>query len=77
MKDRKVHSVIPKPASKSVAERLGLDDVTLNISLSEDTKEMLESVKETMQTETHKTRTVLIVLGCLNAVSFLIGKYAI
>ena len=38
VKDRKVHSVIPKPASKSVAERLGLDDVNLNISLSEDTK---------------------------------------
>ncbi len=77
MKDRKVHSVIPKPASKSVAERLGLDDVNLNISLSEDTKEMLENVRSTMQVETSKTRTVLILLGCLNAVSFLIGKYAI
>ena len=61
VKDRKVHSVIPKPASKSVAERLDLMS-ELSISLSEDTKEMLESVKQTMQTETHKTRTVLIVL---------------
>lgn len=77
MKDRRVHSVIPKPASKSVAERLGLDDVNLNISLSDDTKDMLENLRSTMQTETHKTRMVLIVLGCLNAVSFLIGKYVI
>ncbi len=77
MKDRKVHSVIPKPGKQSVVERLGLDEVNLNISLSEDTKALLDSAKETMQTETRKTRTVLIVLGCLNAVSFLIGKYAI
>ena len=34
---RKVHSVIPKPTT-SLVEKMGLDDVNLNISLSEDTK---------------------------------------
>tara|TARA_Y100001938_G_C8045144_1_gene408416 strand:- start:1117 stop:1347 length:231 start_codon:yes stop_codon:yes gene_type:complete len=75
MTDRKVHSVIPKPTT-SVAEKLGLDDVNLTITLSDDTKEELTAARETIQTETQKTRTVLIVLGVLNAISFLIGKYA-
>ena len=72
MTDRKVHSVIPKPTT-SVAEKLGLDDVNLTITLSE---EELTAARETIQTETQKTRMVLIVLGVLNAISFLIGKYA-
>ena len=73
---RKVHSVIPKPTT-SLIEKMGLDDVNLNISLSDDTKEMMESMKETLQTETQKTRAVLIVLGALNAASFFLGKYVV
>ena len=73
---RKVHSVIPKPTT-SLVEKMGLDNVNLNISLSDDTKEMMESMKETMQTETRKTRLVLIALGALNAVSFFLGKYVV
>ncbi len=72
---RKVHSVIPKPTT-SVVEKLGLDEVNLNISLSDDTKAELTAARETIQIETQKTRMVLIVLGVLNAISFLIGKYA-
>ena len=71
---RKVHSVIPKPTT-SVAEKLGLDEVNLKISLSEDTKAELTAARETIQTETQKTRMVLIVLGIANAISFLVGKY--
>ena len=56
---------------------MGLDNVNLNISLSDDTKEMMESMKETMQTETRKTRLVLIALGALNAASFFLGKYVV
>ena len=74
MSDRKVHSVIPKPTT-SVAEKLGLDEVNLKISLSEDTKAELTAARETIQTETQKTRMVLIVLGIANAFSFLVGKY--
>jgi len=73
---RKVHSVIPKPTT-SLVEKMGLDNVNLNISLSDDTKEMMESMKETMQTETRKTRLVLIALGALNAASFFLGKYVV
>jgi transcription initiation factor IIE alpha subunit len=72
--DKKVHSVIPKPAT-SLAEKIGLDEVKLNITLSDDTKATIDDMKETMQIETQKTRMVLIVLGTLNAVSFLLGKY--
>jgi len=43
--------------------------------LSDDTKATIDDMKETMQIETQKTRMVLIVLGTLNAVSFLLGKY--
>lgn len=72
--DKKVHSVIPKPTT-SLAEKIGLDEVKLNITLSDDTKATIDDMKETMQIETQKTRMVLIVLGTLNAVSFLLGKY--
>lgn len=71
---RKVHSVIPKPTT-SVAEKLGLDEVNLKISLSDDTKAELTAARETIQIETQKTRMVLIVLGIANAISFLVGKY--
>ena len=74
--DKKVHSVIPKPAT-SLAEKIGLDEVKLNITLSDDTKEMVENMKDTMQSETRKTRNVLIVLGILNALSFFLGKYVV
>jgi hypothetical protein len=74
--DKKVHSVIPKPNSKTMAERIGLDEVNLKISLSDDAKNMVEDLRTTVQSETQKTRLVLIVLGIANAFSFLIGKYA-
>lgn len=74
--DKKVHSVIPKPNSKTMAERIGLDEVNLKITLSDDTKNMVEELRTTVQSETQKTRLVLIVLGIANAFSFLIGKYA-
>ena len=69
-----MHSVIPKPTT-SVAEKLGLDEVNLKISLSDDTKAELTAARETIQIETQKTRMVLIVLGIANAISFLVGKY--
>jgi len=74
--DKKVHSVIPKPNNKTMAERIGLDEVNLKISLSDDAKNMVEDLRTTVQSETQKTRLVLIVLGIANAFSFLIGKYA-
>tara|TARA_B100000902_G_C27321293_1_gene924752 strand:- start:5019 stop:5255 length:237 start_codon:yes stop_codon:yes gene_type:complete len=76
LSDRKVHSVIPKPTT-SLVEKIGLDEVNLNITLSDDTKEMVENMKDTMQSETRKTRNVLIVLGVLNALSFFLGKYVV
>ena len=74
---QKIHSRIPAPNSKTLTEKLGLDEVALKISLSEEAGDMVENVRDTIQTETRKTRNVLIILGVLNAISFLIGKYAI
>jgi len=73
---KKVHSVIPKPNNKTMAEKIGLDELNLNISLSEDAKNIIENMRDTVQKETQKTRWVLIVLGIANAVSFFIGKYS-
>ena len=73
---KKVHSVIPKPNNKTMAERVGLDELNLKISLSEDAKNIIENMRDTVQKETQKTRWVLIVLGIANAVSFFIGKYS-
>jgi hypothetical protein len=74
---KKVHSVIPKPNNKTMAERVGLDELNLKISLSEDAKNIIENMRDTVQKETRKTRWVLIVLGIANAVSFFIGKYSL
>lgn len=72
---KKVHSVIPAPDSKSFTEKLGLDNVNLTVSLSDDTKEELTATRDVIQEETRKTRMVLIILGALNAFSFLIGRF--
>jgi hypothetical protein len=72
---KKVHSVIPKPNNKTMAERIGLDELKLNISFSDDAKNIVENMRDTVQKETQKTRWVLIVLGIVNAISFFIGKY--
>ena len=77
MMSKKVHSVIPAPDSKSLTEKLGLDNVNLTVSLSDDTKEELTATREVIQEETRKTRMVLIVLGILNAFSFFVGRFVV
>ncbi len=60
-----------------MVEKLGLDEVNLNISLSDELSEKIDEKSEGFLAEARKTRMVLIVLGLVNALSFLVGKYAL
>ena len=67
MKAKKVKTVIPEPSKDSMLDRLGLKDLSLNITLADNAKEAVDDLRSTIKVETEKTRRMIIWLAIIQA----------
>lgn len=64
---KKVKNLIPEPSNKSMADRLGLSDISLNITLADNAKNAVDDLRSTIQVETEKTRHMILWLAIIQA----------
>jgi len=67
MKAQKVKTMIPEPNKDSMLDRLGLKDISLNITLADNAKEAVDDLRSTIKVETEKTRRMIIWLAIIQA----------
>ena len=73
MKAKKVKTVIPEPSKDSMLDRLGLKDISLNITLADNAKEAVENLRSTVQEETQKTRHMILWLAIIQATATVVA----
>lgn len=73
MKAKKVKNVIPEPNGNSMLERIGLKDISLNITLADNAKEAVDDLRSTITDETKKTRHLIIWLAIIQATASVVS----
>ena len=73
MKAQKVKTMIPEPNKDSMLDRLGLKDISLNITLADNAKEAVDDLRSTITEETKKTRHLILWLAIIQATATVVS----